>query len=287
MSEHDHDWVQVLEYFEQFYDQQQPGKTLDHIRNLLWLRPPLDKIQKIVVEYQVLYYAPARPETSEALEDLRELKLGHLWECMCDDLIQIARKWIYSNLGRDIRATSTSDSEALRRLAEIGFVQIYLSLPMLQLDIDKNLAAYLHRTAKNGLISQNKACGTDVLMQREVAKDVPFVSGASQAAMWYSTSDDMNSADIDRASIGWEERLLDSLYDQTLLRQIWEYIVQLPSPDRDIIVYKYQDPPMPTKSIAELLGMTEGAVRQRLSRAIKKIRTHRQEIVDREQPTEA
>jgi DNA-directed RNA polymerase specialized sigma24 family protein len=215
-----------------------------------------DPFVVFVLRCQAAYTAWAvaeEPEQQRALSEAYRLLLEELWAILADDLRQITRGWMRSKMAPD------AESLALNMFGNIMF-----NLPKLQIDPQRNVRNLLLTVARRGMID---AWRSHVDSPRRQAG--------------YATSIDGRSDLIDPVSSTIEERTVQRIDRETLLKAVWNYWPEnLNGIEYEIVKLRWQsDPPRSFGEIAELLGpgWEETTVRQRHHRIMNKTRKYLRE----------
>jgi DNA-directed RNA polymerase specialized sigma24 family protein len=217
----------------------------------------VDPFVEFVLRCQAAYTAWAAAEVFEqksALSQAYRLLLEELWALLAGDLRQIARGWTHSNMAPD------SESLALNMFGNIVF-----PLPRLQIDPQRNVRNLLLTIARRGLIDD----------YRRSHAGTPWRQGG------YATSIDDRPDLIDPESSTIEDRAVQRIDSEALLKAVWDYWPEnLNGIEYEIVKLRWQsDPPRSFGEIAERLGpgWEEAAVRQRHHRIMNKTRRYLRE----------
>lgn len=196
-----------------------------------------------------------------------------LYQLLQDDLHRIARRWLRSGLAPDITS-----------LALNMFTCIFIALPKLHIDPEKNVRSLLLLIAQRGMYDDYRTTMSDRLRQRvkPAVDDASLDSGEQGARMWPDDPGSSGSSNfsmqqdlIDPASIESEDRLIQKIDGQKYLSVILDYWKHALSPvDRQIVDLRLKD--IAFKDIVVHLGAgwQETAVRQRYRRVLLRTRSY-------------
>jgi hypothetical protein len=250
----------------------------------------------VVLGFQRTYLAWANendPERKAAWRDELRLYNDALWELLAGPLHDVARGWINSDVGQEVRATSAGphcQQDALESLSMHLYWPILDALPKLKIDREKNLLGCLMTIARRGISNENRRVyvkGPGYAHRLE-GEPIPE-SGEPTAAMWPVNGNDYHSdyfegaeGQVDPTTWDLEDRLVMIIDRQRCWREVqvfWQR--NLVVDDRRIITLRWRtDPPIEFNIVAQRMGpgWTAAAVRQRHARIMRRTREYLQEL---------
>lgn len=252
-----------------------------------------DPVVEVVQKYQRLYACWGAAHDPLERDQLR-LQLRNvqeiLWTLIADALMQIARGWAGSVVGKEHMSVAPDD--ALTSLALSLYIYVAEELPRLTIDPSKNVLGLLMTIVRRRLIDEQRK------LRREIGS-APRGSriDAAQPDLGIQTSGvsaiyhEIPLEEIaDPHSKETEEQLIDRLYNQALWEGIHDYWQRTLTPEDQLIMQRWEsDPPTPFRQIADTIGTgwTESMVRQRHYRIMKRTRQYLTERQSQTQLTEA
>jgi DNA-directed RNA polymerase specialized sigma24 family protein len=215
------------------------------------LPDPVIELVSRCQEAHANWMAAEEPEQKNAMSETYRLLLEDLWTLLAGDLRLITRGWMRSNMAPD------TESLALNMFGNIVF-----SLPKLLIDPQRNVRNLLLTIARRGLIDEYRRSRPSS-SQRQAAR---------------TTSMDSQAHLIDPKSTHIEDRTVQRLDGEALLKAVWKYWLEnLIEVEYKIMMLRWRtDPPCPFGDIAVELGpgWEEATVRQRHHRIMNKTREY-------------
>lgn len=187
-----------------------------------------------------------------------------LLSLIADTLLKVARRWIGSMDGRSL--ASVDDDDALMSLALTLYLDVIEELPKTEIVQSKNPLSLIKTIAHRRMSDRYRRSKRVFAVRTLLRSDDVSVS-----------SDTPEQEIVDPESLNFEEVLVDRLYSEALIEDIWKYWgATLSSEDQKIMRHREKDPPTPFTELAEMLGSgyTEGMVKMRHHRIIERTRNY-------------
>lgn len=246
---------------------------------------PADPLLEAILRYQQIH----RVWVSQADPELRtgraqQLRDSHdvLWPALAPPLVDVARSWLRSGIGRDICANPASYpalQDVLYSLAINLYLHVVDALPNVQVDPAKNIRAYLMTIARRGIADEYyQVYGYHA---RQGAQRNQPQSGAGPGAAPGTPArvgSDAGAGAVADLGDTIESWLIDAIDRQRcwqLVQEFWRQTLTLI--DCRIITLRWSaTPPLAFEHVAQQLGpeWTAAAVRQRHHRILARTRQH-------------
>ncbi|HNP88372.1 MAG TPA: hypothetical protein PKK78_19705 [Kouleothrix sp.] len=228
-----------------------------------------------------LTQAQARLQLQQAQEQL--------WPQIVSAMIEVARGWVSSNVGRDLSPASSHGSAAYRNdIAESFAMSLYLyiieALPRLRIDPEQNLRACLKQIAQRRLIDDERRQKRQLSSYFTRAATEP-ITGTRESAMWFEQIRDTymgrGAAEPDTLADPASQDAVDAIVlriDRTeILSMVQGYWRTTLDPDDQFIMQRWNhDPPTTFRELAHQLGpgWSDSMIRQRHHRIMQRTRCY-------------